>query len=449
MIAPVPPANASTPASPSTVTSVPSFQGMIPFKVRIEITETDFDPPPSDTDTTGLISSIVTPPPTTLASSLPPLASPPDEPVLKPTPSATPIGPPMDSTEEPLKPIPPATTAAGSPNGHHEITEPNLTATAPCRGCSPVIEISVTGWDTSPAADHAGTSSSSPPKATITAGNSGVVVSEAPSGGGIVIGGTTTVKPGQTITISNTPVIVQTSAGKTHVIVGTNTVPIVPSRPDTHQPGSPQSQITVAPLVPILSPLVIAGETITPNAAYEYIIGIKTLVPGGPAITVSGTTLSLLPSATAVVINGKTTHIAQFYGAYGTTTIAPLLTWKDRVYTPNVAGYYRLGPGTTLIPGGPPVTVSGTTISLDYGGTAVVFAGSTSFMTPTTTVITYTLPTAPGAGASNGGLGGGLAQSTGKHNSAGPSLGSVGFSGILEGFFLLGVMSVGWLAVWL
>jgi hypothetical protein len=207
----------------------------------------------------------------------------------------------------------------------------------------------------------------------------------------------------------------------------------------------------VAPVAPILSPLVIAGETITANPAYEYIIGTKTLAPGGPAITVSGTTLSLLPSATAVVINGQTTHIAQSYGGYyGTTTIAPLLTWKSHVYTPNAAGYYRLGPGTTLIPGGPPVTVSGTTISLDYSGTAAVFAGSTSYMTPTTTVITYTLPTAPGAGASGGGGAGAgsIAHSTGKH-SAGTSLTPMGYTGVIEVFYLIGVMSVGWLAIWL
>lgn len=457
-----PPTNASISEPPSTITEVPSRQGMLPFKVRIEITETDFDPLPSETDPTELSSTILTEPPTSIISTDLPLATPPSEPGLKPTP----VGPPMEFTEEPLKPIPPATTAAGAPNGHHEISEPNLTATAPCRGCSPVIEISVTGWDTSPVAEHAGspTPTPAPPKATITAGDSGVVVSEAPGGSGIVVGGTTTVTPGETITISNTPVVIQTSAGRTQVVVGgTKTVPIVPSRPDSSdlgaqpgspQNGSPQSQITVAPVAPILSPLVIGGETITANPAYEYVIGTTTLAPGGPAVTVSGTTLSLLPSATAVVINGQTTHIAQSYGGYyGTTTIAPLLTWKSRVYTPNAAGYYRLGPGTTLIPGGPPVTVAGTTISLDYSGTAAVFAGSTSYMTPTTTVITYTLPTAPGAGASGGGLGGNggggsLSHDTGKH-SAGTILTPLGCTGVIEIFYLIGVMSVGWLAIWL
>ena len=419
-----------------------------PFKVRIEITETDFGLSLPTTDTTLPLTSTTQRPILTFPTAAPLQPSSADQRL-----SPTPIGPPM-STDEPLRPIPPATTASGDPDGHHEISEPNLTATAPCRGCSPVIEISVSGWDTSPAADHAGsvvlTNSparpSLPPQATITAGESNVVVSPAPGGGGIVIGGSTTVLPGQTITVSNTPIAIQTSEGQTQVVVGTKTVTVQPNQP--YQPSSPQSYDSQITAAPILAPLIIGGETITANPALEYIIGTKTLAPAGPAITVSGTTLSLLPSATAVVINGQTTQIVQGYGGNRPTTIAPLLTWKSRIFTPNVAGYYRLGPGTTLMPGGPPVTVSGTVVSLDYGGTAVVFAGSTSFMTPTTTTVTWMLPTGPG-GAGN--AGGSLAQSTGKHSGGNSGRGAIAFgtNGVIEGFFLLGVLSVGWLAIWL
>ncbi|KAF2190648.1 hypothetical protein K469DRAFT_733339 [Zopfia rhizophila CBS 207.26] len=358
----------------------------------------------------------------------------------------TPVKPPMESTDEALKPVPPATTAPGNPNGHHEITEPNLTVTGPCRGCSPVIEISVTGfdnWPQSPVAEQAGSSKAPPSQATITAGSSQLIISKQTSGNSFIIGGSTTVAAGQTVTIDNTPVVVQTTAGRTEVVVGgINTVPLLPNSPE-----SAGSQITEAP---ILSPLTIAGQTITANAASQFIIGSQTLQPGGPAITVDGTTISLLPSATAVVINGVTSTLAQAYGAVLTTTTAPLLTVGGRVYTANRAGYYILGPGTTLVPGGAPVTISGTVISLGSEGTMAVIQGSTSFMTPVSTIVTLTRPDGLAGGAFSSG--GNFAQSTAKATSgaaSGRGIASFGAGGWLEGCFMLGVLGLGWLAVWL
>ncbi|KAF2203869.1 hypothetical protein GQ43DRAFT_469601 [Delitschia confertaspora ATCC 74209] len=419
---------------------------------------------------TGVAPSTVILTVTSLSSAGPILGSPPA------TPQLTPIGPPMEFTEEPLRPIPPVSTASvGDPSGHHEITEPNLTATASCRGCSPVIEISVSGWDpvTSPAAEQAGPSSPvpnlqpppPPHQTTIIAGDSAIIVSQAPGGSAVVVDGSATIAPGETVTVGDRPVAVQTSDGKTHIIIGTSSIPILPSSP---QPAG--STITRGPV--LLSPIVLAGETLTANSASEFVIGSQTLSPGGHAITVSGTVISLLPSATVAVVNdktttlaqvaevngqpttigtiavisGKTTTLSQTYGGYYTKTHAPFLTWSDHIYTPNAAGYYRLGPGTTLIPGGPPVTVSGTVVSLDASGTAAVFAGSTSQMRPVTTVVTWTMPVEGWSRWSSGwpSITGGPVppQSTGKHSSA-------GVSGFVEGFFLLGVIGVGWLAVWL
>lgn len=355
----------------------------------------------------------------------------------------------MASTDEPLRPIPPETTAPGNPDGHHEIPEPNFTATAPCRGCSPVVEISVTGWlDTPvPAAEHAETTVDSPPKATITAGPSNVVVSQAPSGGGFVIGDTT-VRPGQTVVIDNTPVAVQTSAGRTEVVVGTATVPFQPAPQAANNPN----HITNAPILPILT---IGNEIVTADSASHYVIAGQTLVPGGPAITIDGKIISLLPSATAIVINGVTSTLAQAYGAIYTTTDYPLLTLNNRVYTANRAGYYSIAPGTTLVPGGAAITVSGTVISLEPHGTAAVIQGSTSAMLPVTTIVTVTK--AGGGGGFGEGAGyssdppGNLAYPTGKHNSAGVGLRVTATvtDGWLEGLFMLGCIGLGWLAVWL
>lgn len=311
----------------------------------------------------------------------------------------------MQSTEEGLKPIPPAATQVGDPNGHHEITEPNFTATKPCRGCQPVIEITATGWAENPAEEQKGTTER-PVKATIPAGNSNVVISQAPTGDNFVIGGSTTLTPGQTITIGDTPIAVQTSAGRPEIVIGSTTIPL--------QPNEAGPEITGAP-VPLAPALTIGTHTITANAQTQYIIGDQTLAPGGPALTVSGTTLSLAPSATALVINGEISSINPPLGVIYTTEVPAALTFNNHIYTTNRAGYIVMGPGTTLIPGGSPITVSGTTLSLEHSGTVVVVQGTTSMLQPVTTVVTLTRS----LGA--GGVGGGVAGPTSGDNLAYPT----------------------------
>ncbi|KAF2741002.1 hypothetical protein EJ04DRAFT_547978 [Polyplosphaeria fusca] len=363
----------------------------------------------------------------------------------------------MASTEEGLRPWP-TTTAVGNPDGHHEITEPNLTATASCRGCSPVIEISVSGifdWPSnSPAAEHAGSSALPPTRATVTAGQSQLIITKEPTGSGFVIGGSTTVKPGQTVTVDNTPIVIQTSSGATEVVVGgTQTIPMEPSSPE-----SAGSQITEAP---ILAPVTIGSETVSANANSQYVIQGQTLQPGGPAITVDGTTVSLLPSASAIVVNGQTSTLSHAFGAIITTTAAPLLTLNNNIYTANRAGFYVLAPGTTLVPGGPPATISGTVISIDPHGTAAIIQGTTSFMLPMTTVVTMTRATGGGGVASTsgggGGGGGGAGGGGGGNFAAQTSHSSLGVServgptfaadGWLASLWLLGVMWIGCLAI--
>lgn len=301
----------------------------------------------------------------------------------------------MQSTDQGLKPIPPAATQPGDPNGHHEITEPNFTATKPCRGCQPVIEITATGWLDSPAEEQHG-STKEPAKATISAGSSSIIISQAPTGGNFVIGGSTTITPGQTITVGDTPIVIQTSAGIPQVVVGTTTIPLYTEE------ARPEITNAPVPLPPIIT---IGTRIITPNAQTEYIIADQTLMPGGSALTISGTTFSLAPSATALVVNGETSSLTPSLGVIYTTEMPAALTFNNHVYTTNRAGYIVMGPGTTLIPGGSPVTIDGTTLSFDHEGTAVVVQGTTSALQPVTTVVTLTR----GAG---GGVGGGVAGQT-------------------------------------
>ncbi|KAF2036373.1 hypothetical protein EK21DRAFT_106476 [Setomelanomma holmii] len=306
----------------------------------------------------------------------------------------------MTSTDQGLKPIPPAATQTGDPNGHHEITEPDFSSTKPCRGCSPVVEISATGWlDTPPEEQHE--TSTQPIRTQIPAGPSNILISQVPSGGDFVIGGSTTVTPGQTITVDGTPVAIQTTAGRVEVVVGTSVVPL---QPDEVQ-STKGPRVTYAPsaLPPILT---IGSETITANSQAQYVVAGQTLSPGGAAITVAGSTISLVPSATAVVINGISSTLAQNFGNIWTTA-APAITFNDHVYTANRAGYITISPGIVLKPGGDAITVDGTTLSLDHSGTAVVVQGHTSILEPVTRVVTLTRSVSAGgvgfAGYSSGG----------------------------------------------
>jgi hypothetical protein len=103
----------------------------------------------------------------------------------------------------------------------------------------------------------------------------------------------------------------------------------------------------------------------------SFVVGSQTLHPGGQ-ITVSGTTLSLGPSASFIVVNGQTSSIA-----LGTI---PALVLGGTTYaaTSALSGAYIFD-GETLTPGGV-ITVNGHTISLAAGGTALVIDGSTSFI---------------------------------------------------------------------
>jgi hypothetical protein len=345
----------------------------------------------------------------------------------------------MQSTDQGLRPIPPAATQIGDPNGHHEITEPNFSATRSCRGCSPVIEITATGWLDTPAGEqHGSTGGPAPaqatteiesPRATIPAGSTNIIVDQAPSGGNYVIGDSITLTPGQTITVDDTPIVVQTAEGRTEVIVGTTVIPLTAAPYQPQITDAPASLVASA-LPPILT---IGTRTITPNAQTQYVVEGQTFTPGGEPLTITGTTLStpggepliipgttlsLAPSATALVIDGKTSTITPVLGGVYTTVAPAAMTFNNHVYTTNRAGYIVMGPGTTLVPGGSPVTVDGTTLSLEHSGTAVVVQGTTVPLQPITTVVTLTRgPSAVGTDTGNVGGGGGGGRN------AGPSTG--------------------------
>ncbi|KAI5359534.1 hypothetical protein Slin15195_G071610 [Septoria linicola] len=105
----------------------------------------------------------------------------------------------------------------------------------------------------------------------------------------------------------------------------------------------------------------------TANAATQYNLDGVTLVPG-EQVVVAGTTVSLGPSATRLLIDGKSQRIAP-----PVITPAPLLTLGNHVYKANLGSTYDID-STLLTPGGQ-LTVSGTTVSLPAYGRSVVING--------------------------------------------------------------------------
>lgn len=298
-----------------------------------------------------------------------------------------------------------------------------------------------------------------PIKATITPGLRPIVIVNDPvkDPDNFVVGTSTTIRAGETITIDDIPIVIHTSSGTTEVVYGEPTGPSTTAFFTRNAPAAvpahiAQSQITEAP---VLLPVTIGHHTLTPNENSQFVISGQTLKPGGPALTIDGTTVSLAPSATAIIVNGVTSTINRIYGAVYTTTTAPYLTIDNKVFTANRAGHYSLAPGVTLIPGGAPVTVFGTIISLDPQGRTAVVQGTTTVLAPVTTIITVTRNGGAGRGntgeqaTSDGGVW--LPMPTGGSN----AFGSMRISGLfmsggwLEGGFFIGVVSLGWLTAWL
>ena len=102
----------------------------------------------------------------------------------------------------------------------------------------------------------------------------------------------------------------------------------------------------------------VGGEVVTANSASQYVCHGQTLVPGGPAVTIAGSPISLAPSATQVVVGGQTVGLqrAEIMGL-------PTFTVQGQVLTANSASQYVFD-GQTITPGAPAVTISGIPISV-------------------------------------------------------------------------------------
>ncbi|MCJ1245697.1 hypothetical protein MMC30_002901 [Trapelia coarctata] len=151
----------------------------------------------------------------------------------------------------------------------------------------------------------------------------GVAYTATPTGPNFIIAGQTLSVGGPAATISGTPV----SLAPGGLVVGTATVPI--SR---------------APQVITLN-----GQIITANSASDYFYGGQTLVPGGAAITVSGTPISLGAAGTDVVVGTSTEGVGLggliISGFGGTGGQAPVTT---KVVSPSSNITLFIGEGASV-----------------------------------------------------------------------------------------------------
>ncbi|KAI9776658.1 MAG: hypothetical protein M1839_009464 [Geoglossum umbratile] len=189
-----------------------------------------------------------------------------------------------------------------------------------------------------------------PPPFVLTAGGNLITVPQTP-GSPLIIVGQTLIPGGPEITVSGTPLTLP--VGATSLVVGTNTIPL-------------------APLVPIPA-ITVAGNVITapPTPGSPIVVAGRTLIPGGPEIAVSGTPISLPIGATNLVIGPITVPL--------TLSSAPTFTIAG---FPITAGPSLIIDGQTLLPGGPPITISGTRISLAPFASYIAVGSSTFPLNP-------------------------------------------------------------------
>ena len=164
--------------------------------------------------------------------------------------------------------------------------------------------------------------------------------------------GSQTLTPGGSITVSGAVLSLLPSA----VVVAGSTYPL-----------SGDSDATTPPV------LTFGTELVTADPSGGFVIGSQTLLPGG-SITVSGAVLSLLPSATAIVITGSTFDLSS-----GNLPLTPgVLTVGTNLVTANPSGAFVVD-SKTLTPGDV-ITVAGTVISLESGGSVAVVGGQTEVL---------------------------------------------------------------------
>lgn len=121
--------------------------------------------------------------------------------------------------------------------------------------------------------------------------------------------------------------------------------------------------------------LTVGGQLFTANPS-GFNLGNSRVVPGGPAVMISGTPISLAPSG-VVVIGDSTVSLQQ-----AQTPVSKVFTVADKTFTANPTGF-NIG-DSRIDPGSPTITISGTPVFLGQSGILVIGSLTTSLpATPT------------------------------------------------------------------
>lgn len=156
---------------------------------------------------------------------------------------------------------------------------------------------------------------------------SGQTISLAPSASFLVVDGSTqnanaTPAPGAGTTIAitqpNGAVIsdISVQAGGPVTTVSGHTISLAPSASYVVVDGNTQTLAQGTSTTPVFTA---AGQTYTADAASGFTIASGTILQPGHAVTISGTTISLAPSASYVVVNGATRTLAKPHTSGGSS----------------------------------------------------------------------------------------------------------------------------------
>ncbi|KAJ4299431.1 hypothetical protein N0V90_004676 [Kalmusia sp. IMI 367209] len=192
------------------------------------------------------------------------------------------------------------------------------------------------------------------------------------------------IAPGQTLTPGGTATI-----GGQLVSLGPSAAFIVVAGSTQILPTSPPSRAISLPEIVVGGSTIVAlpgnndmdqGGPANDDSGPTFVISGETLSPGHQ-ITVDGTTISLSPSGSNIVINGVTSTIANAAAARVTP---PPLTIGGAVFPPLSGSGISYSIDGQLLTAAGVITVDGTTISLAPGATALIVNGATTNLQPQT-----------------------------------------------------------------
>lgn len=141
--------------------------------------------------------------------------------------------------------------------------------------------------------------------------------------------------------------------------------------------SSAMSSAIQKPSAPVenASPMLTVVETfMSSRKVGGFVIASQTLIPGGPAITVSGSPISLPTSAGDLTVGG-TTYVFVSKTQHALLNPSPL-TIGGSVITPSTGSNYIIG-SQTLMPGGLAINISGTLISFAPSASEIVIGSTT------------------------------------------------------------------------